>query len=157
MIVLSTVANPQVAPIWLEDQAEAASGAPWGWLIWGGAVAAVLVLLAVGATLRAERLRRDPGGHALRAIARRLGADRALLRELEALAPVDSGASVLAMLVSDHALRTAVTAAGRPLTPRVSRLMAARGVDPPAAEQPGHVGGSPKSPGTPMARVRPGR
>lgn len=155
--LLSSAANPQVAPMWLEDQGAAASGTPWGWLVWGGAVAAGLVLLAVGATLRAERVRRDPGGHALRVVAGRLGADRALLRELGAFAPEDGGAPVLSMLVSDHALRTAVESARRPLTPGMARLLAARGVGLPAAAPPAQRGSGPKVAGKPASQARVGR
>lgn len=157
MLLLSAAANPPVAPMWLEDPADAASGAPWGWLLWGGAVATGLVLLAVGATLRAERLRRDPGGQALRAVARRLGADGALLRELKDLAPEDGVPSVLSMLVSDHALRTAVESAGRPLTPGITRLLAARGVGVQATEPGAQAGAGPRAPGRSGPQNRPGR
>ncbi|MCE7974851.1 MAG: hypothetical protein DYG92_11110 [Leptolyngbya sp. PLA1] len=155
--LLTTSPNPQVVPLWLENEADAAPGGPWGWLIWGGAVAAVLVLFAAWATLRAERLRRDPGSHALRAVARRLGADRVLLRELEALAEADAGTSVLCMLISDHALRRAVQASGRPPTARVVRLMAARGADLPPAERAGHGGSRPMNSGGSEPRARSGR
>lgn len=157
MPLLSAASNPQVAPIWLDDQAGGGAGAPWGWLIWGGVVAAVLVLVALGATARAERLRRDPGGHALRALARRLGADRRLLRELEDLAPADGGTPVLSMLVSDQALCAGILASGKVPSARVARLVAARGVSLPVTVPAAKPDSGPRSSARPALQARPGR
>ncbi|MCC6950450.1 MAG: hypothetical protein IT433_03285 [Phycisphaerales bacterium] len=156
-LLLSAASNPQVAPMWLDEQAGAAPGAPWGWLIWGGAVALGLIVVALGATVRAERLRRDPGGRALRAVARRLGADRRLLKELEALAPADGGTPVLSMLVSDEALCIGLRACGKVPSARVTRLVAARGVSLPLGVPPTKAESGPKSPARPTPQARPGR
>lgn len=157
MPLLSAATDPQVAPIWLDDQTGATSGAPWGWLIWGGAFAAVLVLVALGATVRAERLRRDPGGQALRAVARRLGANRRLLKELEDLAPGDGGTPVLAMLVSDQALCAGISDSGKAPSARVARLVAARGVSLPVTVPPTKPERTPGGPARPAPPARPGR